>query len=209
MKWLKMMKLSHVKKMSCILFGLILLFASHATALYIIEDLNDPYNPDCPFDAAPGESVLFLNDYQGTGDLRCTIVDMDMTIGQYIQEQYPEVWNLLSPGDQENYNTLGAVYNIGASTPILPNNVKRLLASNPTGTNILKSAELSNYALSRYPISQLTSSTSRFTTIQQMQALPSYSDGHSDTVATGYFTRGVSSPKWIFNSAQVAGKGYV
>ena len=204
-----MMKLGHVKKMSCIFFGLILLFASHAAALYIIEDLNDPYNPDCPFDAAPGESVLYLNDYQGTGEMRASIVDTDVTIGHYMQEQYPEIWILLSPADQENYNTLWAVYNIDASTPVLPNNVKRLLEGNSTGASIPKSSGLSNYALSRYPISQLTSSASRFTTTPQTQALHSYSDGHSDTVATGYFTRGESSPKWIFNSVLVTRRGYL
>jgi hypothetical protein len=206
---LKKMKLGHVKKISCIFFGLTLLFASHAAAVYIIEDPNDPYNPDCPFDAAPGESVRYLHDFDSSDQLWGITVNTDLTIGQYIRDHYPDIWDMLSPVDQKNYNTLLAVFKIGSSTPVLPNTVKDLLAGNHATTRFSKSNGIYNLTLSGLSAPQLPGSASRITTTQKHQVLSSYYGGTGDTVATGYFSRGESSSKWNFNSALVTGRGYL
>ncbi len=128
-----------------ILISLIIagIFCSPVAALYIIEDANDPYATTCPFDAAPGEEILYLNDYDDTRGLQVITVDVDdpMTIGQYIRNEYPEIWNLLSPADQELYNTRWAVWPVGAQAPELPTKVKNLLATH----QVIEDLVLSQY----------------------------------------------------------------
>jgi hypothetical protein len=183
---------------------MLFIFMPTVSAVYIIANPNDPYTDRCVFDAAPGESVLYLNDYQGNGEMRGTLVDTDMTIGQYIREQYPDVWDLLSTADQDLYNTRWAVYEIGASEPILPDKVKELLAAEQTSTGFSSYYRTNNFALSGFSSSQLSGIASRFTTAQQTKVLPSYSSDSNVIVAAGYFSRGESSSKWNFNATLVA-----
>jgi hypothetical protein len=192
-------------------FAALMLFVSIPTvsAVYIIANPNDPYTDRCVFDAAPGESVLYLNDYQGNGEMRGTLVHPDYTIGQYIREQYPEIWSMLSPADQDLYNTRWAVYEIGASVPILPDKVKELLASGQTVTGFSGYHRSNNFALSGFSTSQLSGIASRFTTAQQTKVLPSYSGDSNGIVAAGFLSRGESSSKWNFNASMVASGGYV
>ncbi len=120
-----------------IAFGLIV---SHGAALYVIEDANDPYATTCPFDAAPGEEILYLNDYDNSDQgMQGITVDTDnpLTIGQYIRDEYPGIWNLLSPADRELYNTRWAVWHIGKPAPELPTKVKNLVASHEVVENLM------------------------------------------------------------------------
>jgi len=97
------------------------------SAVYVIANPNDPYTDTCVFDAAPGEPILYLTDYNGQGGMKSYRIS-DQKIGAYIQERYPDIWEQLSPEDQELYNTRAAVYEAGADEPTLPDKVIALLA---------------------------------------------------------------------------------
>lgn len=132
------------KKILFTLLGLTLLCAFYASAVYVIEDANDPYTDKCVFDVPAGESIYYINDYDPNpqGMIGLTVYP-DYTIGQYIRETYPEIWGLLSPHEQDLYNTRWALYDIGASVPRLPTKVKNLLST--YGSSVQKSGGISNF----------------------------------------------------------------
>lgn len=122
-----------------------------AAAVYVIANVNDPYDPSCPFEAPPGEEILYGASPDDDQGMQCISVDMDnpLTIGQYIQDQYPDIWDMLSPVDQEYYNTMWAVWHSGAAEPTLPDKVGKLIAmkllaiNQPTmGSTLLQHQEL-------------------------------------------------------------------
>jgi hypothetical protein len=207
---LKICKLKKAGFISSLVFVTLILLVSipAVSAVYIIANPNDPYTDRCVFDAAPGESVMYLQDFDNSNQgVQGVSVHPDYTIGQYIREQYPGIWDQLSPADQDLYNTRWAVYEIGASVPILPDKVKELLAADQTPTGFSSYHRINNFALSSFSTSQLSGIASRFTTAQQTKVLPSYSGNYNGIVASGYFSRGESSSKWNFNAALVASRG--
>jgi hypothetical protein len=138
------------KKMLFTLLGLTLVCVFYASAVYVIEDANDPYTDKCVFDVPAGESIFYINDAdpnpQGMFGFS---FDPHYTIGQYIRETHPEIWDLLSPHDQDLYNTRAALYDIGASVPRLPTKVKNLLSTYDRG--VQKSGGISNFNIMESP----------------------------------------------------------
>jgi hypothetical protein len=92
--------------------------------------MSDPYSDVCVFDGGQPEQALIQPPLSPQGEF-CISIDPDnpVMIGKYIEEKYPEVWKMLTPEDQEYYNSKWAVWPCGAEEPMLPNKVIRLLRS--------------------------------------------------------------------------------
>jgi hypothetical protein len=89
--------------------------------------VSDPYSDSCVFEGDPFEPALIQP--ESAGGFYCFTIDPDnpVLIGEYIQDTYPDVWEMLSPDNQEYYNTMWAVWPCGWDDPMLPNEVIRLL----------------------------------------------------------------------------------
>jgi len=89
--------------------------------------VSDPYSDSCVFEGDPFEPALIQP--ESSGGFYCFTIDPDnpVIIGEYIRDTYPDVWEMLSPDNQEYYNTMWAVWPCGWDEPMLPNEVIRLL----------------------------------------------------------------------------------
>ncbi len=89
--------------------------------------VSDPYSDSCVFEGDPFEPALIQP--ESSGGFYCFTIDPDnpVIIGEYLRGTYPEVWEMLSPDNQECYNTMWAVWPCGWDEPMLPNEVIRLL----------------------------------------------------------------------------------
>jgi hypothetical protein len=166
---------------------MIVLFIPVVSAVYVINDPNDPYDPDsCPFNAASGEEIAYLTPYDSSQGIQGITINTDnpLTIGQYIRDYYPEVWNKLSSTNQENYNTLWAVWPVGASTPALPTTVKNLLATNQVRTDNLNTEGLSISTMSgSFSTVQASGTSLTFSSGDLLRAISPY-QGNSNNLAT-------------------------
>ena len=159
----KEMKMNHGKSASVGLFLTLLLcgfMIFPGAAVLVIANANDPYARTCVFDAAPGEPIVYLTDYQGQDGMKSYRFS-DLMIGEYIRDTYPDIWEKLSPEDQEFYNSRAAVWLAGAEEPVLPDIVQKLLWENQaaTGTLFLQTDELTSPAPA---VSPETGFSSRF-----------------------------------------------
>ena len=144
------MKLIHSRSVSGGLFLTLFLcwfLIFPGSAVLVIANPNDPYASTCVFDAAPGEPIVYLTDYQGQDGMKSYRFS-DLMIGEYIRDTYPDIWEKLSPEDQEFYNYRAAVWLAGAEEPVLPDIVQKLLWENQaaTGTLFLQTDELTSPA---------------------------------------------------------------
>jgi hypothetical protein len=172
------------KKVLFTLLGLTLLCAFYATAVYVIEDANDPYTDKCVFDVPMGESIFYINDAdpnpQGMFGFS---FDTNYTIGQYIREKHPEIWDMLSPHDQDLYNTRAALYDIGASVPILPTKVKNLLST--YGRDVQKSGGMANFNIMESPKIAPLEFTQDIIPVQSTTVIPLQPIGLKDATVIG------------------------
>ena len=109
-----------------------------ASKTWIIDsaDPYDGYPAGYPQDVQPGDTEIDLSDpgISGTGLQGIyldTLPDGESipTIGQYIQNHFPDIWNELGAKEKEHYNSMPAVWHVGASAPVLPKRVNDLIAT--------------------------------------------------------------------------------
>jgi hypothetical protein len=111
-----------------ILLGFMVSFVS-ADVVYV--DPNDPYDPNaCPLSLPPGTGIIYTSPLpDAIGDFSFQFnPDDPMMIGDYIQSNYPDIWAMLSPEQQQLYNLEGVIWYTGAAAPVLPGPVKKLIA---------------------------------------------------------------------------------
>lgn len=110
-----------------------------AVAKLWVIDSSDPYDgypPGYQEDYKIGDSLYDISDpgVTGTGIQGIYLDTLPNgeplpTIGQYIQTHYPDIWNTLGAAEQARYNTMAAVWHVGASAPVLPKIVNDAIAN--------------------------------------------------------------------------------